>query len=104
MKIQKLSLKIKLYFKQELKKQIECWIPWSARSFFHRHFKQLGCIAISIDKAEELAENFPTTTANQVFCLFNTWSKYHMKKCSNKKVIFKILKAIIFFKRMNTIK
>ena len=81
-----------MFVLQKLKKQIECWIPWSARSFFHRNFIQMGYAPISIHKAKELAENFPTTSANQVLCLFNTWSKQHIKKLSRDKVLNKILK------------
>ena len=46
----------------------------------------MGCVAISLDKAEELAKNFSTTTANQVFCLFNTWFKQYSKRESRNKV------------------
>jgi hypothetical protein len=70
-----------------LKKQIEHWIPWSARSYFYRYFIQNGCVAISMDKAEELAKKIPTTTTNQVFCLFNTWSKQHIIKGFKNKVL-----------------
>jgi len=81
---------------QDLKKVIEYWIPWLARSFFCHHFMQMGYVAISMNKAEALAKIFPTITTTEVFYLFNTWSK-HIKRQSKYDVcVLEELKFKIF--------